>query len=122
EKEYYWNPAVTHRQKTNFELAEDMARFLEPYPIKAIYIDPSCAAFKADLRKMGMHYVDANNDVAFGIQKTSSELYKGSLTILRDCTNLIKEIEGYVWDAKKVEKGEDEPMKGKGIMDHACFC
>ncbi len=25
-----------------------------------------------------------------------------------------------MWDTKKAEKGEDEPMKGSGIMDHAC--
>ena len=120
EKEYYWDPAKTHRQKTNGEFADDVQAFIADYALKAIYIDPSAASFKLELQKRGIHCIDANNDVAYGIQQTSSELYKGNLVIMDTCVNLIKEIEGYVWDSKKVEKGEDEPMKGSGIMDHAC--
>ena len=122
EKEYYWNPAVTHKQKTNAEFAQDVQKFIEPYALRGLYVDPSCAAFKLDLQKLGIHCVDANNDVANGIQIVASEMYKGNLVILDCCTNLIKEIEGYVWDSKKAEKGYDEPMKGSGILDHACFC
>lgn len=120
ESEYYWNPAVTHRQKTNAEFATDVQRFLEPYALRGLYVDPSCAAFKLDLQRLGIHCVDANNDVAYGIQIVSSEMYKGNLVILEGCTNLIKEIEAYVWDPKQAAKGYDEPLKGSGIMDHAC--
>ena len=42
---------------------------------------------------------------------------KGSLLILEKCTNMIKEIEGYVWDTKAAERGEDEPLKQN---DHLC--
>ena len=120
EAEYYWNPAKTKRQKTNSEFAEDMSNFLEPYALRAVYVDPSCAAFKLDLRKKGIHCVDANNEVLDGIQIVANELQRGNLKIMENCKNLIKEIEGYVWDSKKAEKGEDEPMKGSGILDHAC--
>lgn len=120
EDEYYWNPAVTHKQKTNSEFAMDIQKFLEPYALRGLYVDPSCAAFKLDLQRLGIHCIDANNDVAYGLQQVSSEMYKGNLVILDKCTSLIKEIEGYVWDSRKAEKGEDAPMKGSGIMDHAC--
>jgi hypothetical protein len=33
------------------------------------------------------------------------------MVVVENCVNLIKEIESYVWDAKKVEKGEDAPLK-----------
>lgn len=120
EKEYYWNPAKTHRAKTNSEFVQDLQKFLGDYAIKGIYVDPSCAAFKLELQRAGMHCVDANNDVEYGIQIVASELYKGNLVVCQECVNLIREIEGYVWDHKKCEKGEDAPMKGSGIADHAC--
>jgi PBSX family phage terminase large subunit len=120
EKEYYWDSAVRGRQKTNSELAADVQRFIADYAVRGIYVDPSCAAFKLDLQRLGIHCIDANNDVDFGIQSVATEMYKGNLVICSECTNLIKEIEAYVWDAKKAQKGEDAPLKGSGIADHAC--
>ena len=63
EKEFYWDPKVKHRQKTNSEFADNVQEFLEPYSIKGIYIDPSAAAFKLELRKRGLQCIDANNEV-----------------------------------------------------------
>lgn len=120
EKEYYWDSVKQGRQKLNSELADDVEKFIEPYGVRMIYVDPSAAAFKLELRRRGIHVVDANNDVAYGIITVGTEMYKGNLTICSECTNLIKEIEGYVWDTKKAEKGDDEPLKGSGIYDHAC--
>ena len=116
EAEYYWNPEVTHRQKTSSEFAEDIERFLEPYGIRSLYIDPSAAAFRLDLRKRGIHCVDANNDVLEGIHIMTSFMQQGTLTVRPECTNLIREIEGYVWDPKKCKMGEDAPLK---VADHA---
>ena len=38
------------------------------------------------------------------------------LRICKCCVNLIKEIEGYVWDEKSIRSGVDKPMKQR---DHA---
>jgi len=116
EKEYYWDHKKRERQKTNSELANDVQQFLEPYAIKNIYIDPSAASFKTELRKMGMHVVDANNDVEEGIFKMTSEMKRGMLFVCSECTNTIREIESYVWDPRAAEKGYDEPLKKD---DHA---
>lgn len=118
EKEYYWDPGPKKegRQKTNSEFARDIAHFLEDYPVKALYIDPSAASFKVELNRLGIHTIDANNDVEDGIRKLADELNQQNLTILRCCHNLIREIEGYVWDSKQAEKGYDEPLKRD---DHA---
>lgn len=116
EKEYYWDHKKKERQKTNSELANDVETFLQDYDVKQIYIDPSAASFKTELRRKGLHPVDANNDVEDGIYKMTSEMKKGSLMICFECKNLIREIESYVWDSKAGERGYDEPKK---VDDHA---
>lgn len=116
EKEYYWDVAQTHRQKTNTEYMRDLKIFLGDYPLKAVYVDPSAAAFKLEMKRGGYHVVDANNEVLDGIQTVAMLMHEGTLTIMQECRNLIREIEGYVWDNKKAEKGEDAPLKKH---DHA---
>jgi len=116
EKEYVWDSKKQGRQKTNSEYADDVLQFLEPHGVRAVYVDPSAAAFKLELRKRGLHVVDANNDVQNGIEFMCSEVKKGSLLICRDCPNLIREMESYVWDSKAAEKGDDCPVKKD---DHA---
>ena len=111
EKEYFWDPKKKERQKVNSEFADDVQAFLEPYNVRNIYIDPSAEAFQLELRKRGMHVVHANNDVMNGIQMMTSEMKKGNLFIMQECTNLIREVESYVWDPKAALKGDDEPLK-----------
>lgn len=117
EKEYYWDPKVKGRQKTNSEFANDVETFLEPYGVKNIYIDPSAESFQLELKRKNMHPVHANNDVTQGLQILASEMQKGNVFICSECTNTIREIEGYVWDPKAADKGEDIPLKKN---DHAC--
>jgi len=116
ENEYYWDPSVTQRAKTNSEFALDVQRFLEDYNVNHLYIDPSAAAFKTELRRLGIVPIDANNEVSDGIQIMVSEMQKGNLVIHERCKNTIREIESYVWDKKKSERGDDEPLKKN---DHA---
>jgi PBSX family phage terminase large subunit len=116
EKEYIWDSHEKGRQKTNSEYADDIQEFLEPYAIKGVYIDPSAAAFKVELRRRGIHVIDADNDVPNGITFMTSEMAKGNFFVCEECKILTKEIESYVWDPKKAEKGEDAPVKKD---DHA---
>ena len=116
EKEYYWDSRKMGRQKTNSEYAEDILNFIEPYNVKSVYVDPSAAAFKEELRRKKIRVVDANNEVEDGIQLMTSEMKRGVLYITKDCPNLMREIEGYVWDNKSAERGYDAPVKQ---ADHA---
>lgn len=123
EKEYVWDSKLMGRQKTNSEYADDVQQFLEPYGIKGVYVDPSAASFKLELQKRGMHVIDADNDVLNGLTYMASEMRKGNLYVCEDCPILIKEIEGYVWDAKAAEKGEDRPLKKNDhCIDAARYC
>lgn len=116
EKELYWDPKQKGRQCTSSEFAEMVQEFIEPYAVKSIYVDPSAANFKLDLQRRGMHPVDAFNEVSDGIQVMTSQMKAGNLYVLSECVNTIREIEGYVWDSKKSERGEDAPIKK---ADHA---
>ncbi len=122
EKEYFWDPSDKGggRQKVNSELADDLVEFLEPYGVQKIYVDPSAAAFKEEMRRRGLHPIDANNDVFNGIQIMSTDLRNGKLLIMDCCKNLIREVESYSWDTKKAEKGEDAPIKKNDHLTDAC--
>jgi len=123
EKEYYWNSKTTGRQKLNSEYARDVQEFLEPYAVKCVYIDPSAASMKLELQRKGIHVVPADNDVTNGIQTMTSEMAEGNLFVLSECTNLIREIEGYVWDTKKSAEGDDAPIKkGDHAIDAMRYC
>lgn len=116
QKEFYWDPKKKGRQKTNYEFADDVRDFLEPYGVKKIYVDPSAEDFQIELRRRGFHPIHANNDVENGISKMVSAVDNGAVSINESCVNLIREIEGYVWDPKAAKDGYDEPLK---MNDHA---
>lgn len=111
EKEFVWDSKERGRGLTISEKADYVQEFLEPYYLKGVYVDPSAAALKLELRQRGMHVIDANNDVLNGIQFMTSEMQQGKLFISSECKHTIKEIESYVWDPKKAERGEDAPLK-----------
>jgi PBSX family phage terminase large subunit len=118
EKEYYWDSKKTERQKTDSEYAQDLIKFIEGYNVKFVFIDPSAASFKQELRRQGFNVPirDAENDVLNGVRELSSLLANGDLKISSSCRNLIAEMQGYSWDPYKSEKGEDVPLKR---LDHA---
>ena len=120
EKEYYWDYKKRGFQKSSSEFADDLKNWIEPYSVKSVYIDPSAANFRLDLQRRGIHPVNAENDVSEGIIKMISLLKgdpkSGQLVICEECSNLIREIESYVWHPKCIERGEDEPLK---LNDHS---
>jgi phage terminase large subunit len=111
EQEYYWDSKKRGRQKMSSEYADDIYEMIKDYTVKGVYIDPSAASFKLDLAKKGIHCISADNDVENGIITLISEMRKGNLLICKTCPNLIREVEGYVWDPKASAKGYDEPIK-----------
>lgn len=116
EKEYYWDSKIQGYQKTDAEYAEDIEREFGGYSPSCIYLDPSAASFQTELRRHKMPVKSANNDVLDGIRCVSNLISQGNLVICKSCKNLIKEIEGYVWDESAAKRGEDKPSK---VRDHA---
>lgn len=114
EREYYYDSRQTHKQKTDSEYADDLKGFLGKIQPRKIYLDPSAASFKLELRKKGFTFVtDANNDVLDGIRTQSKMLSSGEYQIGYNCTNTIQEYGSYIWDQKATNYGEDKPLKNK---------
>jgi PBSX family phage terminase large subunit len=123
EQEFYWDFKKQNEPKTVSDLARDVYNFLEPYAVRAVYLDPSALAMKNDLSRLGIYTAETNNEVEEGIAITANEIRQGRLTILKHCKNLIKEIEGYVWDPKQAEKGYDAPLKQHDhLIDATRYC
>lgn len=113
--EYYYS-AKGGRAKTNSEYADDLEKLFQKYPIRACYLDPSAASFKAELQKRKINVRDTDNEVLSGITLMTDLVARGEVSIHQSCTNLIREIQGYCWDDKAAKRGEDKPLK---INDHS---
>ena len=112
EKEYYYDSKKELRQKSDYEYSLDLIEFIKGYHVKSIYIDPSAASFKQELRRNGIRNVlDAQNDVVPGIRFQAQLLSNGTYKICSNCTESIKEYHNYLWDSKASERGEDKPLK-----------
>lgn len=116
EKEYYYDSKKMGKQKTDSEFALDLAKFIELCNVKKIYIDPSAASFKNELKRHQIKTHDANNDVIDGIRCVSSLMASQQFKICKECKNTIREIQSYVWDEKASMKGEDKPVKQSDHM------
>ena len=121
DRELYFDSKVTGFQKTNTQYADDLDAFLkdcDPSDRPSVIIDPSAASFKVELNNRGYLVIDAENEVLEGIRKVSTLLGNKRLRIHRRCVNLIRELQSYMWDDKRTDKGVEQPVKAH---DHACF-
>jgi PBSX family phage terminase large subunit len=92
EKEYYYDSKKTQRQKSDYEYAIDMIEFIRGFHVETIYIDPSAASFKQELKRNGIYNVkDAKNDVVPGIRFQGQLMTNGTYKICANCTETIKE-------------------------------
>lgn len=116
--EYYYDSKQHQRQKTDLEYAKDFKKFLGNRTPRTIYLDPSAASFKNQLRKDGFYQVtDADNAVLDGIRTVATMMKAGRFKILKPkCPETIREFAAYVWDSKAQLHGEDKPLKEN---DHA---
>ena len=110
-REYYYSGRDNLKQKTDAEYADDLRKWLEGTDINCIIVDPSAASFITELRGRGYRVIKANNDVMDGIRMVGTLLNRKKIVICDTCTNLIAEMESYVWDKKAAERGEDAPVK-----------
>lgn len=105
----------------NDHLPVDNANWLRP---EWLIADQAGASFRVQLSHDGVDTHPADKDVDYGIGLVASLLGRGKLRIAaksldgkHGCPGLIKEFPEYVWNAKKAEKGIDEPDKARGGDD-----
>ncbi|WP_413757202.1 PBSX family phage terminase large subunit [Streptomyces sp. MMBL 11-3] len=76
-----------------------------------VAVDPSAASFHAQLRRDGLAPRPAHNKVLSGVRILMALFAADKLRVHSSCKELLKEIDGYVWDPKATERGEDAPLK-----------
>ena len=122
-KEYYYSSKKKGKQKTDSNYATDLLVFTEDLNKQRIYIDPSAASLKLEIknkfrtvgRVSGLK--DANNNVSKGIDIVNNLLAEGKLYISSACVNVLSEISNYIWNRKHAEvTGLEKPIKDN---DHA---
>ena len=116
--EYYYSGRDTGNQKTDDEYGKDIderfGNLATDYNRLKVIVDPSAASFITMLkRKKKYHVIPADNAVIDGIRETATAMQTERIKINPACKNLIRELEGYVWDDSC---NEDRPVK---VNDHA---
>ena len=109
-------------QLADTQKADHLIKWLDSQS-RFLYIDPSAASFKAELRtrpdfkRKRVRLRDADNSVNEGIEHINSLFASNKLYITSDMLELIKELGIYAWDANAAKRGIDKPKKDN---DHAC--
>jgi len=115
--EYYYDSVKKGRSKTDAELADDIFQFVQYKNVRSIFVDPSAASLKLELRRKDLPAIDAKNDVLEGIKVTSKFVGGKNLVIHESCKTLLEVIQSYSWCPKAADKGIDKPLKEK---EHIC--
>lgn len=117
-KEYCWNSREKFKQKTDEEYKLDLQKFIGEKKYNFVIVDPSASSFITTIQKSNIIVRKAKNDVGQGIAMVNTLFTMGHIKINKDkCPNLVQELAMYQWDAKKSERGLEEPVKQN---DHSC--
>jgi PBSX family phage terminase large subunit len=95
------------------EVSKDLKGFLVGMYPTSIDVDPAAKAHRLQFIGDGLQPVTAaDNDVLNGIQKVINAFDQGWLQLVGPATPMLQEeLEGYRWDPKATERGEDAPIK-----------
>ena len=122
--EYYYDARKMRKQLSDSQFGDQFEAWVNAqlpgsmkYKLRTIYVDPSAASWKAELRQRGYIIQDADNDVINGIRCVASLLAQDKYTIDPSCVNTISEYGSYSWDPTAQQRGIDRPVKEN---DHAC--
>ncbi|MEM5807066.1 MAG: phage terminase large subunit [Candidatus Aenigmatarchaeota archaeon] len=77
-----------------------------------------------EYRKLGLNVIAADRNLQMGIIKVNKAFENNKIIINFTLTNLIREIEEYVWEEPKkvIEEGYNAPEKPKDKNNHLCDC
>ena len=114
--EEYYHASGETGAKSPRQYAADLIRFASGS--ECVVIDPSAEGFILQLHEdsPALRLKKADNAVLEGVQLISAALDAGKLMFHPRCERLIAEMEGYRWDERARERGEDKPRKED---DHA---
>jgi hypothetical protein len=109
---------LTDQASTVSEQTARLGAWMDTQPIPTgqtvnIIVDPAAKALRTEWkRQRGAYPWQADNSVLPGVQTVGALLDRGRLRFVNDAVPvLLRELSGYVWDARAQERGEDKPLK-----------
>ena len=120
--EYHHSGRETQKPKSDEEYADDFINWSKELEnkygkVKEITFDPSAASFITALKKKGKRVKKAKNavkgqkDSIAGIPLLQSYYSLAKYIICNDCIETKKEVYSYMWNDKRANAGEEEPIK-----------
>lgn len=133
-REWRWDSRARHGQLTDAQYSERLRQWLRdgaddlvpssqgamPIAPRRVFVDPSAASFIRQLYYDQMPGItQADNTVSDGLRAVNTLFGGDRLRIHPSCagskitgeSNLVSEIEGYIWDPKALERGDEQPLK-----------
>ena len=104
--EYYY----TSRNQPNLSDSEHLARLQARWnltPKDALVVDSASANFKVCCVRAGFVPLNAKKEVLQGIKVVNNSLVQGTLKICRGNTQLLRELDTYVWVGERPRKQDD---------------
>jgi PBSX family phage terminase large subunit len=110
---WYIGGEYRRSDKSPAEVSKDLKRFIGGEYPTSIDVDPAAKAHRLQFIGDGIEGIQqADNDVLNGIQKVINAFDQGWLQLVGPATPMLQEeLEGYRWDPKATERGEDAPIK-----------
>lgn len=108
--EFYYDSRKSGRQLTDDELGDRLVEFIGCKNLRGLYVDPSAASLKVELRRRNLPVLDAKNDVIPGIRTVAKFIAGKNLVVHKSCSNLIESLQSYLWCPKATDRGEDKPL------------
>ena len=115
--ERYYNAQERGRGQTDSERAEDILQLQEDYDLDnntTFYVSHDAGSLKAELERNNQIKLSIETfmpDTLDCINRMSSLFHTNQLLIHENCTETIKQVQGYEWDMKASQRGEDRPVK-----------
>ena len=110
-REYYRGKAAMTTHTQAIRAVDDRFRALG-CRIGPAYVDPSGAEQRALLQQEGIQATPARNHVEGGIEVVRQRLVvnegRAGLQIAPGCMNLLREIDGYIWDEARLPHKQDD--------------
>ena len=107
---------------------DEAKRLRLKWGVQMFYADPEDPRSIDDMQRSGVPITTANNEVNYGIRKTSEQMTlvngKPRLRVMDTCKNFIREVKAYQWAENKATKagGEFSEMPADGQSDHSLDC
>lgn len=110
--EYRWDSKEQGRQKTDSEYSRDFQKWNGKIRYSNVFVPPDATSFALQMHRDGIPRIATpDNTVIDGIRNVATVFSNDLIRISKKCPGLIRELQGYMWDAKAQETGIDKPIK-----------